>query len=160
MHKKFFIVTAILLAVAAGLATSVFAQGPGHGFGHKHGGMLRHMTKQLNLTEAQQTQIKTIMADSRTRTKPLMQQLRQNRQAADTNMNGTFDEAQARIFANKQSQIMSNLIVERQRTKSQIYSVLTPDQRQKALQLMQQHEQRRQERLQKKSDQTQQTPSK
>ncbi len=29
MHKKFFIVTAILLAVAAGLATSVFAQGPG-----------------------------------------------------------------------------------------------------------------------------------
>jgi periplasmic protein CpxP/Spy len=160
MHKKFFIVTAILLAVAAGLATSVFAQGPGHGFGHKHGGMLRHMTKQLNLTEAQQTQIKSIMADSRTRTKPLMQQLRQNRQAADTTMNGTFDEAQARTFANKQSQIMSNLIVERQRTKSQIYSVLTPDQRQKALQLMQQHEQRRQERLQKKSDQTQQTQSK
>jgi Spy/CpxP family protein refolding chaperone len=160
MHKKFFIVTAILLAVAAGLATSVFAQGPGHGFGHKHGGMLRHMTQQLNLTEAQQTQIKTIMADSRTRTKPLMQQLRQNRQAADTNMNGTFDEAQARTFANKQSQIMSNLIVEKQRTKSQIYSVLTPDQRQKALQLMQQHEQRRQERLQKKSDQTQQTQSK
>lgn len=160
MHKKFFIVTAILLAVAAGLATSVFAQGPGHGFGHKHGGMLRHMTKVLNLTEAQQTQIKSIMNDSRTRTKPLMQQLRQNRQAADTNMNGTFDEAQARTFANKQSQIMSNLIVERQRTKSQIYSVLTPDQRQKALQLMQQHEQRRQERLQKKSDQTQQTQSK
>ncbi len=160
MHKKFFIVTAILLAVAAGLATSVFAQGPGHGFGHKHGGMLRHMTKELNLTEAQQTQIKSIMNDSRTRTKPLMQQLRQNRQAADTNMNGTFDEAQARTFANKQSQIMSNLIVERQRTKSQIYSVLTPDQRQKALQLMQQHEQRRQERLQKKSDQTQQTQSK
>jgi Spy/CpxP family protein refolding chaperone len=75
-------------------------------------------------------------------------------------MNGTFDEAQARTFANKQSQVMSNLIVEKQRTKSQIYSVLTPDQRQKALQLMQQHEQRRQERLQKKSDQTQQTQSK
>jgi protein CpxP len=160
MHKKFFIVMAILLAVAAGLATSVSAQGPGHGFGHKHGGMLQHMTKELNLTEAQQTQIKSIMADSRTRTKPLMQQLKQNRQAADTNMNGTFDEAQARTFANKQSQIMSNLIVERQRTKSQIYSVLTPDQRQKALQLMQQHEQRRQERLQKKSDQAQQTQSK
>jgi len=38
--------------------------------------------------------------------------------------------------------------------------VLTPDQRQKALQLMQQHEQRRQERLQKKSDQMQPTQSK
>lgn len=160
MHKKFFIVTAILLAVAAGLATSAFAQGAGHRFGHKHGWMLKRMTRELNLTEAQQTQIKGIMTDSKTRIKPLMQQLQQNRQAANTNMSATFDEARARTFANQQSQIMSNLIVERQRTQSQIYSVLTPDQRQKALQLMQQHEQRRQERLQKKSDQTQQTQSK
>src|SRR5215813_6895676 len=153
MHKKFFIVTAILLAVAAGLATSVYAQRPEHGFGHKHGSMLKRMTQELNLTEAQQTQIKGIMADSKTRIKPLAQQLRQNRQAENANMTGTFNEAQARTFANQQSQIMSNLIVERERTKSQIYSVLTSDQRQKALQLMQQHEQRRQERLQKNSDQ-------
>jgi Spy/CpxP family protein refolding chaperone len=149
MHKKFLIVTAILLAVAAGLSASVYAQGPRHGF--RHGGMLRHMAKQLNLTEAQQTQIKSIMADGRAKTKPLMQQLRQNEQAQNAAVNGTFDETQARAFANKQAQIMSDLTVERQRTKSQIYSVLTPDQRQKALQLMQQHEQRRQERLQKKS---------
>lgn len=160
MHKKFLIVTTIVLAVAAGLTASVFAQEPGRAFGHRHGGMLKHMTQQLNLTEAQQTQIKNIMADSRTRIKPLMQQLRQNEQAANANVTGSFDETQARAFAGKQAQIMSNLIVERQRTKSQIYSVLTPDQRQKALQLMQQHEQRRQERLQKKSDQAQQTQSK
>jgi periplasmic protein CpxP/Spy len=158
MYKKFLMVTAIVLAVAAGLTASVFAQGPGRGFGHKHGWMLKDMTKELNLTEAQQTQIKSIMADSRTRIKPLAQQLRQNEQAANASVPGNFDEAQARAFAGKQSQIMSNLIVERQRTKSQIYSVLTPDQRQKALQLMQQHEQRRQERLQKKS--AQQTQSK
>ena len=160
MHKKFFIVTAILLAVAAGLTASVSAQGKGRGFGHKHGWMLQRMTKSLNLTDAQQTQIKSIMADSRTRTKPLMQQLRQNEQAQNANINGNFDEAAARAFADKQAQIMSNLIVEKQRTKSQIYSVLTPDQRQKALQLMQQHEQRRQERMQKKSDQQQQTQDK
>lgn len=164
MHKKFFIVTAILLAVAAGLTASVSAQGKGRGFGHKQGWMLQRMTKALNLTDAQQTQIKSIMADSRTRTKPLMRQLRQNRQAENANINtnvtGVFDEVKARTFANQQAQIMSNLIVERERTKSQIYSVLTPDQRQKALQLMQQHEQRRQERMQKKSDQQQQTQDK
>lgn len=160
MHKKFFIVTAILLAVAAGLTASVSAQGKGRGFGHKQGWMLQRMTKALNLTDAQQTQVKSIMADSRTRTKPLMQQLRQNEQAQNANINGNFDEAAARTFADKQAQIMSNLIVEKQRTKSQIYSVLTPDQRQKALQLMQQHEQRRQERMQKKSDQQQQTQDK
>ncbi|HKD82100.1 MAG TPA: Spy/CpxP family protein refolding chaperone [Candidatus Angelobacter sp.] len=159
MHKKFFIVIAILLAVAAGLTASVSAQA-GRGFGHKQGWMLKRMTKELNLTEAQQTQIKGIMADSRTRTKPLMQQLRQNEQSANASVNGNFDEAQARAFAGKQAQIMSDLIVERQRTKSQIYSVLTPDQRQKALQLMQQHAQRRQERMQNKTDQTQQPQSK
>ena len=58
---------------------------------------------------------------------------------------------QARAFAQKQTQIMNDLIVEKQRTKSQIYAVLTPEQRQKALQLMQQREQRHQERMQKKS---------
>lgn len=154
MHKKFFIVTAILLAVAAGLTASVSAQGQRRGFGHRHGWMLHRMTRALNLTDAQQTQIKSIMADSRTRTKPLMQQLRQNEQAQNASINGNFDEAAARAFAGKQAQIMSNLIVEKQRTKSQIYSVLTPDQRQKALQLIEQHEQRRQERM-KKSDQQQ-----
>jgi Spy/CpxP family protein refolding chaperone len=160
MHKKFFLITAILLAVAAGLAATVSAQGRGRGFGHQHGSMLRHMSKQLNLTEAQQTQIKTILADERSKTMPLRQQLRQNEQAQNAAINGAFDEAQARAFASKQAQIMSDLMVEKQRAKSQIYSVLTPDQRQKALQLMQQHEQRRQERMQKKSEQTQQPQSK
>src|SRR5947209_156110 len=80
MHRKFLITIAVLLAVAAGLTGSVFAQGPQHGFRHRNGGMLQHMAKALNLTEAQQTQIKGILSDERTRTKPLMQQLRQNEQ--------------------------------------------------------------------------------
>jgi len=159
MHKKFFIVTAILLAVAAGLTASVYAQGPHRGFGHRSGGMLNHMTKELNLTEAQQTQIKSILASERTRTKPLREQLRQNEQAQSLKTDGSFDDTQVRAFANNQAQIMRDLIIEKQRTKSQIYSVLTPDQRQKALQLIQQHEQRRQERLQKVSVK-QQTQSK
>ena len=160
MHKKFFIVTAIVLAVAAGLTASVYAQEPHRGFGHRSGWMLNHMTKELGLTEAQQTQIKSILEGERSRTKALREQLRQNEQAQNAAINGNFDEVQARAFAGKQAQIMSDLIVEKQKTKSQIYSVLTPDQRQKALQLIQQHEQRRQERLQKMSMQQQQTQSK
>jgi|ERR1051326_4398463 Spy/CpxP family protein refolding chaperone len=156
MHKKFFIVTAIVLAVAAGLTASVYAQGPHRGFGHRSGGMLNHMTKELNLTEEQQSQVKSILDGERSRTKPLMEQLRQNEQAQNQQnlkTGGSFDDLQVRAFANNQAQIMRDLIIEKQRTKSQIYSVLTPDQRQKALQLIQQHEQRRQERLQKKSAQ-------
>jgi periplasmic protein CpxP/Spy len=159
MHKKFFIVTAIVLAVAAGLTASVYAQGPQRGFGHRHGGMLQKMTRELNLTEAQQSQIKTILTDEQSRTKPLREKLRQNAVAESMKMDGNFDDIQVRAFANNQAQIMRDLIIEKERTKSQIYSVLTPDQRQKALQLIQQHEQRRQERLQQMSAK-QQTQSK
>jgi Spy/CpxP family protein refolding chaperone len=158
MHKKFFITAALVLAVAAGMATTALAQ-PGRGFGHHRGWMLKHMAKQLNLTEAQQTQIKGIMASEKTKIQPLMQQLRQNQQSQNTNMNGNFDENQARTFAGKQAQIMSDLIVERQRMRSEVYAVLTPEQRQKAQQLMQERQQRRQERMKQKQQAEQtQTP--
>ncbi len=156
MHKKFFIVTAIVLALAAGLTASAMGQ-HGGGFG-RHGGMLKRMTRELNLTDAQQTQIKSIMIAEKTKIQPLRQQLRQNEQAENASINGTFDQAQATAFAGKQSQIMSDLIVEKERTKSQIYAVLTPDQRQKALQLMQEHQQGGEKHRQTKSQPTQQTP--
>lgn len=163
MNKKVFVaVTAIVLAIAAGMAGTVFAQGPGGrgfgpgfgpGFGRHGGWMLHHMAKELNLTADQQAQIKSIFQAERTKVQPLMQQLRQNEQAQNATVNGNFDEAQARAFASKQTQIMSDLIVEKQRTKSQIYAVLTPEQRQKAQQLMQEHQQKMQERMQKHSQQ-------
>ncbi len=158
MHKKSIIIATILMALAAGLATTAFAQHRGMGFGRNNGWMLKHMTKQLNLTEAQQTQIKGIMAGEKTKIKPMMQQLRQNQQAEDANVNGSFDENQARTFANKQAQLMTDLIVEKERMRSQVYAVLTPEQRQKALQLMQERQQRRQERMSnKQAEQKQQS---
>ncbi len=163
MHKKFFIVaaivTAIVLALAAGLAASAANRGFGGGHG-RHGGMLKHMTRELNLTEAQQAQIKSIMMAEKTKIQPLKQQLRQNEQAENAAINGTFDQAQATAFAGKQTQIMRDLIVEKERAKSQVYAVLTPDQRQKALQLMQERPERWEQHRHKKSQPTQQTPEK
>jgi Spy/CpxP family protein refolding chaperone len=156
MSRKSIILVALLMAVAAGLATSAFAQHAGKGFGRHNGWMLKHMTKQLNLTEAQQTQIKGIMAGEKTKIKPLMQQLRQNEQAEQANINGTFDENQARAFAGKQAQLTADLIMEKERMRSQVYAVLTPEQRQKALQLMQERQQHRQERMNKKQAEQQQ----
>jgi len=124
----------------------------------RNGGMLKRMTRELNLTDAQQTQIKSIMTAEKAKIQPLRQQLRQNEQAENANINGTFDQAQATAFAGKQSQIMGDLIVEKERAKSQIYAVLTPDQRQKAQQLMQEHQQRWGKHRQQKSQPTQQTP--
>lgn len=152
MHKKFFMVTAGVLALAAGMYAAVaqtVAQSQGKQ-GHQ-GRMLQRMTEQLNLTETQQAQIKTILQTEKTKIQPLRQQLRQNRLAQTSAVTGTFDETQVRLFATKQAQIIADLTVERERTKSQIYAVLTPDQRQKALALMQEHEQHRQHRMHKHS---------
>jgi Spy/CpxP family protein refolding chaperone len=160
MHKKSIILAAIFMVLAAGLATTAFGQHRGMGFVRNNGWMLKHMTKQLNLTEAQQTQIKGIMASEKTKIKPMMQQLRQNQQAEDANINGSFDENQARTFANKQAQLMTDLIVEKERMRSQVYAVLTPEQRQKALQLMQERQQHRQERMSMKKQAEQQQQSK
>jgi Spy/CpxP family protein refolding chaperone len=160
MNKRFFIVFTMVLAAAAGLATTALAaQGRGK-FGHHQGWMLQRMTRELNLTEAQQAQIKSILQTQRAKIKPLTQQLHQNEQARSAVITGSFDETQARAFAGKQTQIMSDLIVEKERTKSEIYAVLTPDQRSKAQQLMQQREQRRLQRMQKHSQrETQVAPS-
>ncbi len=160
MHKKSILLAAIFMALAAGLAASASAQHRGMGFGRNNGWMLKQMTKQLDLTEAQQTQIKGIMAGEKTKINPVMQQLRQHQRAEDANMNGSFDENQARAFANKQAQLMTDLIVEKERMRSQVYAVLTPEQRQKALQLMQERQQHRQERMNSKKQAEQQQQSK
>jgi Spy/CpxP family protein refolding chaperone len=89
-----------------------------------------------------------------------MQQLRQNEQAEQASINGTFDENQARAFAGKQAQLTADLIVEKERMRSQVYAVLTPEQRQKALQLMQERQQHRQERMNMKKQAEQQQQSK
>jgi periplasmic protein CpxP/Spy len=144
MRKKFFLVTAGVLALAAGLSAAVTeAVAQNHGKHGREGKMLQRMTEQLNLTEDQQAQIKTILQTEKSKIQPLRQQLRQNRMAQTGVATGTFDEAQVRSFASKQAQIMTDLTVERERTKSQIYSVLTPDQRQKAQALMQERGQHR-----------------
>src|SRR5262249_40852906 len=70
MKKKFFIVFALVLAAAAGLATAALAQGHGR-FGHHKGWMLQRMTRELNLTEAQQAQIKSILQTEHARIQPL-----------------------------------------------------------------------------------------
>jgi Spy/CpxP family protein refolding chaperone len=143
MQKKYFLVTALVLAAAAGLSAAV-TQVSGAGAAGPHGGRkLERMTRELNLTDAQQAQIKTILQTEQAKTQPLRQQLRQNRLAQPSNPTGTFDEAQVRAYAAKQAQIRSDLTVERERAKAQIYRVLTPEQRDKAQALLEKHREHR-----------------
>ncbi len=95
--------------------------------------MVEHMARVLDLTDAQQTQIKSILEAARAATEPLhnkMDEVHQQIEAATAN--GQFDEAQVRALANQQAQLMADTIVEHERTKSKIFALLTTEQRAKA----------------------------
>jgi periplasmic protein CpxP/Spy len=121
--------------------------------GHRHGDRMAYMAKELNLTDAQKAQIKSIMQANRTSSRPLMQQMAQNRQAMLTaTSGGAFDQAKVSALANQQAQLMAQMIVQKEFIKSQIYTqVLTPEQRATADQMRQKQMTRINERLQKMS---------
>lgn len=97
----------------------------------------------LNLTEDQQTQMKGILAQEKSTIKPMFQQMadghRGIRQIVES---GAFDEAKVRSIAAQQSQAMQEMIVQKARVESQIFQVLTPDQKTKMTQFMDEHEKR------------------
>ncbi len=104
--------------------------------------IVARITKQLDLTDAQQAKVKSILAAERQNVAPLFAQAVKNRQQLrEATANGKFDEAQVRSLAAQQAQTMTELIVARERVKAKIYNeVLTPEQKTKADQLMQRME--------------------
>jgi len=159
MKTKFWSVAVALLAlVLCGTAVISSAQqndeGGAQGWsGHRHARM-EHMARELNLTDAQKAQIKTIMQSQRASVRPLIQQLEQNRQAELTaTSGGAFDPAKVQALAAQRSQIMAQLMVQKAQVRSQIYNtVLTTDQKAKADQMQQKKLARINERLQKLSE--------
>jgi periplasmic protein CpxP/Spy len=119
--------------------------------GHHHGDHMGFMAKALNLTDAQKAQIKSMMHANRASTRPLMQQMAQNRVAMLTaTSGGAFDQAKVTALASQQAQLMAQMTVQRQSIQSQVYNqVLTPEQRATADQMRQKQITRINERMQK-----------
>lgn len=141
MKRSLYLLGVVLLIVAGaiGVARAEFGIGQrGWGF---HGGPGRFpaafIARELNLTDAQKTQIKSIWDQERPTITPLLREVLNGcDQMASANPHGNFNEAGTRAIAEKQSTAVSQLLVERERLISRIYSdVLTPDQRAKADQL-------------------------
>jgi len=120
-----------------GYARAGMQHGQRHGGqrGHQFGGpeMVEHMARELNLTDDQQAQVKTILESARAAIEPLHKKMEEaHRQIEAATANGQFDEAQIRAIASQQAQAMIDSIVEHERTKAKIYSILTAEQRVKA----------------------------
>ena len=130
-----------------------FAQQPANGgspekrsgFG-RHGGLfgLGHFARELNLTEAQRQQIEQIAVRFEQSTAPFREQLRAAHNA-NTQVDGSFNEAQVRQAAQARAAAQVELEVAYARARSEVYNVLTAEQRAQLAQIKQQLEQRRQQ---------------
>jgi len=102
--------------------------------------MLGRMFRNLDLTDQQKTEIKKIMDAERSIMEPVHQQLRENRQAIQgATKDGQFNEGEVTQLAEKQGDLMAQVIVSRERVQAQIWQVLTPEQRAKLAQWREKH---------------------
>jgi Spy/CpxP family protein refolding chaperone len=91
---------------------------------------IQRLSRDLSLTDAQQSELKTFLETERTTMDSLRKKMDDERKQLDAaTANGQFDEAQVRALASQQAQTMTDLIVEHKRVEAKIYSVLTEAQR-------------------------------
>lgn len=122
----------------------------GGGKGMRRGAM---MLRHLDLTEEQKAQVKQIVETSREDTRSIREQMKNNRrQLGALSENGQFNEAQVQALAAQQGNLHAQLIVEKERVKSQIFNLLTPEQKAKAAEIKAQMKQKREERMQKRME--------
>lgn len=127
----------VVLVAAGALAVGAVGAGVVHAaapFRAMRGGFLaRHIADDLNLTPDQKSQIKTILTNER----PTIQSLRQQIEADNQQLHSktTFDESFVRSVAQQESSTLTDAIVEREKIRSEIFAVLTPDQQQKLEQI-------------------------
>lgn len=135
---KKIVIGVIAMAVLATAAIFVIGQkagGRGNGMG-PGGGMPGMMLRGLDLTDAQKAQVKEITDASKARIDPIREAMKANHQKLDElTANGAFDEAQVSGVANEIGNTHARMIVERERVRSQIFAILTDEQKAKAAEM-------------------------
>jgi protein CpxP len=154
-----FVLTAFIVVMTAGGAAALFAQGPGgpaggpRQFGRggpgERGFAAGFALGQLDLSDSQKQQVRDITQRHREQTQPLMQRLRQAMEVQRTAIQTTpVNESLVRSAAQDLAAVQADLAVEQARLRSDIFSILTAEQQEKAKQLEAQAQARMRERQQ------------
>lgn len=107
------------------------------GLMNHHEQFVDHVSDKLKLTDQQKTQAKQILADSKPRFQPLLEQLKEtHKTSVDLGANGVFDEKKSQEVAARQAEIVKQLLIEKEKTKAALFAVLTSGQREQAKQMM------------------------
>jgi Spy/CpxP family protein refolding chaperone len=147
-RKRLIVISAILLGVllSAAIAQNVVKHARTRyaamtfPFGNR---AVEFLTDYLDLTDQQQAQIKSILAQEHTQLQPLVAEARQVHQQVQTAaLSDNFDASQVRSILEQHKDDLINLAVEAARTENQVVKVLTPDQRAKLEKLRARHQER------------------
>ena len=126
----------VLVLIVAGIAIARAEGRPWHRWCHGGWdfGPLGYFAHELNLNDEQKSQIKSIWEAERPAIASLVREFSaQNKDMDAATAQGNMDQAKVQEIADRQGATVAQILVERERLKSKIYStVLTPEQRTKA----------------------------
>lgn len=148
-----FLIAALAVMLGAAIAKSQTADTttPPAGHGHRYGmrgPMMGFPFKQLDLTDAQRSQMKAVMHKERASMKPLMQQLHQMNQELKQYSEGTYEEAKVQALISQQAQILVQMKVQETRIHNELFQLLTPEQQTKMKEIEANREARMQQHMQ------------
>lgn len=136
--KRFMIWSSVALLFVAISIIVAQADGRGrHGWGGpgwRHCGPLGYVAHELNLSDAQKSQIKSMWEAERPTVASLVRELvYENKEMASATVQGMLDDSKVQAIAARQGATIAKLLVEKERLKSKVYTtVLNPEQRTKA----------------------------
>lgn len=131
--KKLIAIFVVTAMIGTG-AVIIFAQ---KGFkGGRGGHPFERIAAKLGLSDEQKTRAKTVFEASKDRVKPIAEQLRANRTEIEKlGTDGVFNEAEVNRLATAQTELMRQMFVEREKTKAELFAILTPEQRVQAIEM-------------------------
>jgi len=142
---------AVLLGSYIANAQSADATAPPPTRGHEFGMRGDHMgffPRQLNLTDDQKSQMKTIMHTAHPAMKTLYEQQHQIEVQLRQYVEGNYNDAKVRALAAQKAQIEVELTVAQTKLHNQMYQLLTTDQQSQVKELEAKHEARMQQHMQ------------
>lgn len=134
------VVGLVAIALVVTVARADFRRG--HGWfdnGWHHGGPLGHVARELKLSDAQVSQVRSIWTEERPAATALLKDLSSGvHQLTDATAGGKFDQGKVQAIATAEGNTFAKLLMEKERFKSRVYTtVLSEEQRQLADRLQQ-----------------------
>lgn len=126
----------VLCASGASAQAGMFERGFGPPDRMGMSGRLDFLIEELSLSDTQVAEIEALQSQARDQLRPLMEQMRDNRRALRQVSGPNYDADSVESLAVVQGELAAALIVEKEATKARLLEVLTPEQRDELIALL------------------------